>query len=1210
MIQNRLAIRKYKTRFIYHKDFDVANFKWKKYGPTSHRDSCGFTEKGVKLLQDRAVYSSDIEMNEISSAESREKRGHMTQDLQQLVCNSSLNRKANMNKRGLTSRKKDTTGNSEVRGLSASSSKGNATNHQQHINRNRKNKQQLSIRTPSCRVPYIRIQFGESEPVLGMVDTGSSKTVISQSFLSKLSVPILKHEKVHFSFQSASNDVINCTEAVELDTIIADRVFRVKYLIIEGLPADIILGADFVFTNKFRINLSEGHMTYQGTCIQILNNLGEEVTAAFSLSSITKSNSQDQKTSFGINCDHLDRERLSILAPVLQKHGKVLTEKLGRCEIMPYEIELTDYSPIKAQPFRCSNPERKKAMREIIDRLLANGVIERRNTEYVSRAFLVKKPDGSFRIVQDYSSLNKVLKVDQFPSPTIDEFTESTGLSKATCLTKIDIRDSFFQCALAPDSVQYTGFTCSEGVFCYKSVPQGISFGLQALNKLMDHLFRDLKGIKVCIFADDMLIYSENINQHAADLDEVFSILGNAGITINPAKVELCKAEVAFLGHLVSKDGVTIDPSRVQNLINFPTPRNIKQLVRFVAGANFFRKFVEGFSSIAEPLNKLRRKGAKWTWGLEQQNAFQKLKEILTSPPLLAFPDFSKLFIVQTDACNTGLGAVLLQEEDTGARRPIAYASRGLTDYERKRDTFHLEALAVVWALKKFSKYIEYVKFELETDNQALKYLLDRSHNSAKHHRWLLSILHYRFTVRHIKGTDNSLADALSRALEAERDKYLDALKDDDMLEYQKEPLYSLQHKYAFPVTIPDVGSMQREDADLSEIIERIQSGQRIDNYCLTKGILTFKVKTKNKIVVPDNLKEMVMRYFHESQIAGHLGIFKTVKRIEEIFFWRTLVADVKSFVRSCSICQMAKPSQRIYYGKLSSTEAEYPFEKLQMDYIGPLPRSRGNYRYILGVKDCFTRYCFLLPCRSQNATEACKLLKERIFQHFGICKVMVSDRGGSFRSGIFRKFFFDLGIKHVFTSPYSPSGNRVERKFRDLKSALISYHNNQQHRWDESLYFIQLAFNSAVHESFHLSPAEVMFGRKFVNPLVLQWHIDEILPEVYTQDSLREIWDHVRKHLVANRKRIEKSYANQHGDGSHPFKIGTSVLVKSHVLSNKAKGISKKLMLRYTGPYVISNFNGPCTVELSDADGNVVRTSHIKELKVFRTDDHWDDQK
>jgi hypothetical protein len=503
---------------------------------------------------------------------------------------------------------------------------------------------------------------------------------------------------------------------------------------------------------------------------------------------------------------------------------------------------------------------------------------------------------------------------------------------------------------------------------------------------LLDKVFDELKFECVYHYLDDVVIYSKTFEEHLEHVKIVLERLRAAGLTVKPEKVMFATKEISFLGHIVSTNGVGIDPQRTRAIRAFTPPKDAKGISRFVGMVNFYHKFIPNLAEVAAPLNLLRKKGVKFKWDAEQQQAFEALKKAISQPPVLKMADFSEQFIVQTDASGVALGAVLSQEVD-GIRQPVAYASRTLTSQERKAaSTYELECLAVLFAMDKFRKYIEHCPFVLETDNQALSWLLSHPRQLGKIGRWVAKISSLKFEVRHIRGTENVVADALSRMFDSAE------VEDPQTVTCN----LALTH---FPLAFHDLKQMQQQDPELAQISAKLQRGDRVANYVLSQGALYWHARKRQprKLVLPAAAKAMIFAYFHESTLGAHLGVHKTLAKIRSHFFWKGMNNDIRSKVRGCHVRSISTPAQNMQLGWLNSEVAQRPLQKIFIDFVGKFPRSKAENSVILVCVDAYSKFVWLIPLREATTKAIVKALKERLFANFSVPEVNVSDNAQCF---------------------------------------------------------------------------------------------------------------------------------------------------------------------------------------------------------------------
>lgn len=1046
-------------------------------------------------------------------------------------------------------------------------------------------------------LPYAKVEIGKTY-VTALLDSGSAINAISKQALISIFKKMPKLGKADIKCRSASTDILEILGVVKLKVRFENFSWYLEFFVMDVISSPVILGTPFFkqsgltldflnrqFFFKFIPDIIFPIIDFSPDCVPVLDN-----ELLFSVA--------DTQVDFD-KLLHLPSVKRHALTALLNKFPDVLTTELGTSKVCEYEIELVDNTPVRRPPYRLS-PPKVHILREHIAEMLESGVIRPSTSNYSSPVFLVPKPDGKFRPVIDYRHLNAKINIESVPLP--DVHTAFAWFKGATIFSSLDLNQAYYQIPLAESCKKYTAFCTDWNLFEYNKVPFGLATGAQVLTRTLDKIFADVKFQYVYHYLDDLVIYSNNFEEHLAHLEEVLTRLRQAGLTVNPGKVKFATDQLSFLGHKVSAHGVTIDPERTKSILAFAVPRNATEVARFLGMVNYFHKFIPNLANVAAPLNMLRKKGVKFEWTSEQENAFRRLQECIVSPPVLAIPDFSKSFILQTDASPVALGAVLLQETGDG-RRAIAYASRTLTMQERKYSIFELEALAVLFGTEKFKMYLEHVEFELETDSQALSWVLAKPRTTGRIARWAVRLSAFKFSVRHIRGVDNAVADALSRMFTSEpvRDESLSEPSPvaSNTLSFQDDNNNNLVMGILseMPLAFESLREYQANDHVLGPIIERLERSDPVAGYFLKKSLLYCMVGKKHlfRVALPAVLIPLVFKFFHESPVGGHLGIFKTRDKIRQYFSWQGMDADIRVRVKACEVCAMAKPSQRTNYGLLASEVPTTVMDRLVIDYVGKLPRSSDGNQYILVVVDSFSKFVWMFPTRECTTHATMEALK-RIFAVMGFPKSLVSDNASCFTSGAFRRFCFNLGIKHITTSPYHPQASLAERVNRNLKSALIAYHSGNHRLWDRNLFWLSFAFNTARHDAHKEVPASLVLGFPVRNPLSNLWCIDDLLPDANKVQDVKETWRRARTNLQISHKRKEARYKASRT--SVPFAVGDKVWLRNHPKSRADAQVSAKLAPRYKGPYVIVEFLTPVTVRLRDPQSGLLTKAHVGQLK------------
>lgn len=512
-------------------------------------------------------------------------------------------------------------------------------------------------------------------------------------------------------------------------------------------------------------------------------------------------------------------------------------------------------------------------------------MVKKSFSQYASPAFLVPKPQGGYRMVIDYRLLNKKVVFDAFPMPSVEHsFANFQG---AKILSVLDLNSAYYQIPLSAKSRMLTAFCTPFGLFEFTKLPMGISVGCQVLSRVVDSLFGDLKHAYVYNFMDDLVVYSRSLEEHLDHLREVFRRLEKAGFTLNRDKVELAQSEIKFLGHSLSSEGIKILPERVEAISQFPLPKNLKAVRRFLGMVGFYANFVKDFSQLAEPLHALKRKNAAFVWDGPQRQAFERLKSSISTPPVLQVPDFAKEFVLVCDASEVAVSAVLNQRREEGLA-PIAFASRLLTGAERKYSVHEKECLAVVWGCERFRVYLEHKEFTLHTDNQALSWLLKHVKELGRIGRWILRLAPYKFKTVHISGKSNVVADCVTRQFEDIQEQLFSGLV--------------LQH---LPAAFQSIREHQIKDEFCRDVYDKVQrQDPAVRNFRLLNDTIVY-VSPRNKskaYLVPLDLRPMLLEYFHDSALSAHLGVTKTLRRICKVFYWPNIRSDVTKYVRTCDV--------------------------------------------------------------------------------------------------------------------------------------------------------------------------------------------------------------------------------------------------------------------------------------------------------------------
>ncbi|KAK1602548.1 hypothetical protein QYE76_037397 [Lolium multiflorum] len=824
-------------------------------------------------------------------------------------------------------------------------------------------------------------------------------------------------------------------------------------------------------------------------------------------------------------------------------------------------------------PYR-TNPEETKEIQKQVQALLDKGYIRISLSPCDVPVILVPKKDGTWHMCVDCRAINNITIRYRHPIPRLEDMLDE--LSGAAMFSKIDLRSGYHQIRMKEGDEWKTAFKTKFGLYEWLVMPFGLTNAPSTFMRLMNHVLREFIGKFVVVYFDDILIYSRNESDHIIHIRHVLQVLRDNQLYGNLEKCTFCKDKVIFLGYVVSKHGVEVDESKIEAIQNWPTPMNVSQVRSFHGLAGFYRRFVPNFSTIAAPLNDLTKKGVVFEWGAAQDHAFDELKRLLTSAPLLALPDFNKQFEIECDASGIGIGGVLMQEG-----RPIAYFSEKLSGAKLNYPIYDKELYALIRVLEVWQHYLWPKEFIIHSDHEALKYLKAQSTLHKRLAKWVEFIESFPYIIKHKKGKDNIVADALSRK---------------NMLLTQLD------------VKIPGLEilcDLYATDHDFAEPYRLCALGKAWEKYHIHDGFL-FRA---NKLCVPESsVRFVISQESHAGGLMGHFGREKTLLMLADHFYWPKMRRDVDRYVKRCITCNKSKSKLKPHGLYTPLPAPTTPWEDISMDFVLGLPRTKRGHDSIFVVVDRFSKMSHFIAChKSDDASHIANLFFREIVRLHGVPKTIVSDRDVKFMSYFWKTLWRKLGTKLLFSTTCHPqTDGQTEVVNRTLSQLLRSMIKKNLKEWEECLPHVEFAYNRAVHSTTELCPFEVVYGFKPITPLdLLPLPIHE---RVNMEASKRA--DFVKKIHVKTKELIEKkgkSNAARKNKKRKEMLFKPGDLVWVHFRKDRFPKLRKsKLKPRGVGPYkVLAKINDNAySIDLREDEFGVSNSFNVADLTPYDGED------
>jgi hypothetical protein len=765
--------------------------------------------------------------------------------------------------------------------------------------------------------------------------------------------------------------------------------------------------------------------------------------------------------------------------------------------------DVIGYTPLWKQ-----TTEELEAAKQYIVENLGKGFIAPGNAPFASPFLMARKPGGGLRFCVDYRKLNAVTKKDRYPLPLVDELMQRLG--KAKVFTKLDIRQGFHRIRMSPEAEDLTTFRTRYGTFKYKVMPFGLTNGPATFQRFVNEVFMDYLDNFMTAFVDDILIYSDNEIEHQEHVKKVLERLRAAGLQASIKKCEFSVTRTKYLGFIITSEGIEVDPEKTAVIRSWNQPTTVRGIQSFLGFCNFYRRFIKDYSRIARPLHHLTKDNVPFVWDQACQEAFEKLKESLSSAPVLYHYQSELPTKMETDASD-GVVAGVLSQEVEGRWHPIAFYSKTMSPPEQNYEIHDKEMLAVVRALEEWRAELEGLqredRFSIYTDHRALEYFMTTKKLNARQARWAEFLSRFYFVIRYRPGKENTLADALTRREGEKVDTggqrtqiLLKADRLDRELQEERQGLAALSPtgspEHAFetenkrvktePATLAPIEpaiqivdrvlQANRASESLNELRE--ESKKEDSPWTMDDGLLLYQ----NRLMVPDDDDEMrghLLNEVHRQVSTAHPGRNKTRCLVQARYYWPGWRKDVDRYVRNCTKCRRAENPRDRPPGLLNPLPIpDRPWQHISMDFRS-FPKDQRGYDAAFVVVDRLSKHPISIPCfKTTNAKDMAELFITHVYRHHGVPDSIVSDRGPQFISDFWNEFCHILGVKLKLSTAYhAQTDGQTEIVNQHIAMRLRPFVNHFQDNWSSLLPILDHAAAILPHESTGVSPFLVSCG-------------------------------------------------------------------------------------------------------------------------------------
>ena len=901
---------------------------------------------------------------------------------------------------------------------------------------------------------------------------------------------------------------------------------------------------------------------------------------------------------------NLPLEKRKIIENILIDFSDIFafdSRNIGNCRVLEHTIDTGDNPPVHAHPYRAS-----KAQRDFIDKQIEEwiemGIVIPIYSEYSSPVVIVPKKDidpvtgkNAQRLCIDFRALNQIMVSDKYPLPRIDDILAM--LSHCDYFTALDCNQGYLQIFIADEDVKKTAFITHQGLYAFLKMPFGLKNAPATFQRCVDRILGECKYKFAIGYLDDVMCFSKSFEEHIDHLRKVLIRIRNSGMTLKISKCSFAMNKITYLGHVVNKDGIRMDPERLRAINNYPIPRTLTEVRSFLGLAGYHRQFVKDWSHIAEPLTRLTKKDVVFNWGKEQNEAFNTLKGIMMKEPLLMHFDHERETQLKTDASGYACGGILEQKVD-GKFHPIEYVSRKMNDTEFYTYCIsEKECLAIHFSIIKLDCYLNGIHFTVISDHQALSWLNKKKELSARLRKWALDLLNYDFEVIYKSGINHKDVDALSRAP-----------ADPPESEPENMDRYSfVASRNPLRFTDENIIMMQREDPVFGKIYEKVLNGNidEYKEYFLHEDILYCLVDVKGNqkplFCLPVEILFETIYSYHDDSYGGHLGFEKTYEKLRNRFFFPNLRTIVEIYCQSCVDCSTGTGLTVRKSGLMIPISTDGPAQVFALDWLGPFMESMVGNKWILVGTDLFTKWAIAKAYKHDQTEQVVDFYINHIVCNFGVPKIILSDRGKQFVSKITKSIFEGMGSSTVTTTAYHPQCNgQTERFNKTLGQMMKKFVVKECKTWDQGLSQLVFGYNASIHKTTGFTPFYLCHGYEPYLPADANLKVlRDSFPDVGTfveslTTNLHNAWKISAENIEKSGRYNKSIYDQKRKDIT--YNVGDHVWCH---YPRRIVGTSSKLVHQYRGPYEILEKTSPVNFKIKSLKGKeVLDKVHVSRLK------------